>query len=155
MGLAHAKARRREKIVSTRAEGALPASAAREDGTRLCREHAVFAPSVKKYVFALSSFSAGSSGTKNLSSVIPAIHKHAYPHTYCHRAAGLRTRPPMADQELMIRPDAEAQPGRALPANIEAEAAFLGAVLIDNRVIEELPVAVRPEHFFEAVLQRI
>jgi replicative DNA helicase len=61
----------------------------------------------------------------------------------------------MADQDLLIRPEADAAPGRALPANIEAEAAFLGAVLIDNRVIEELPVAVRPEHFFEPVHQRV
>ncbi|MEC9067625.1 replicative DNA helicase [Altererythrobacter marinus] len=61
----------------------------------------------------------------------------------------------MADQDLLIRPETDAAPGRALPANIEAEAAFLGAVLIDNRVIEELPVAVRPEHFFEPVHQRV
>ncbi|MXP26125.1 replicative DNA helicase [Altererythrobacter indicus] len=45
--------------------------------------------------------------------------------------------------------------GRALPANLEAEAAFLGAVLIDNRVLEELPVTVRPEHFFEPLHGRI
>ena len=61
----------------------------------------------------------------------------------------------MADQDLLTRPDSQAVAGRALPANIEAEAAFLGAVLIDNRVIEELPVAIRPEHFFEPVHQRI
>ena len=61
----------------------------------------------------------------------------------------------MADQDLLTRPESETAQGRALPANIEAEAAFLGAVLIDNRVIEELPVAVRPEHFFEPVHQRI
>jgi len=61
----------------------------------------------------------------------------------------------MADQDLLTRPESEIAQGRALPANIEAEAAFLGAVLIDNRVIEELPVAVRPEHFFEPVHQRI
>ena len=30
-----------------------------------------------------------------------------------------------------------------------------GAVLIDNRVIEELQVPVRPEHFFEPLHQRI
>ena len=29
---------------------------------------------------------------------------------------------------------------RQLPRNIEAEAAFLGAILIDNRVVEDLPV---------------
>lgn len=44
---------------------------------------------------------------------------------------------------------------RALPSNIEAEAAFLGAVLIDNRVIEELRVPLRPGHFFEPLHQRI
>jgi len=44
---------------------------------------------------------------------------------------------------------------RALPANIEAEAAFLGAALIDNRVIEELATRLRPEHFFEPVHARI
>ena len=68
----------------------------------------------------------------------------------------------MADTDLMLRPDdstaasatGEAQ-GRTLPANIEAEAAFLGAVLIDNKVIEELSTQLRPEHFFEPVHQRI
>ncbi len=42
-----------------------------------------------------------------------------------------------------------------LPNNIEAEAAFIGAVLIDNRVVEELPIAIRADHFFEPVHQRI
>ncbi|MEY4160256.1 MAG: Replicative helicase [Pseudomonadota bacterium] len=46
-------------------------------------------------------------------------------------------------------------PARALPANIEAEAAFLGAVLIDNRVIEELGTPLRPDHFFEPIHTRI
>ena len=45
--------------------------------------------------------------------------------------------------------------GRALPANLEAEAAFLGAALIDNRVIEELTTPLRPGHFFEPVHARI
>ena len=45
--------------------------------------------------------------------------------------------------------------GRALPSNLEAEAAYLGAVLIDNKVIEELQLQIRPEHFFEPVHQRI
>ncbi len=73
----------------------------------------------------------------------------------------------MPDQDLMIRtPEASSDTGadkseskdmvgRTLPANVEAEAAFLGAVLIDNRVIEELPVAIRPEHFFEPVHGRV
>ncbi|MBW8783602.1 MAG: replicative DNA helicase [Novosphingobium sp.] len=59
----------------------------------------------------------------------------------------------MADLDLLLRP-AEAAT-RALPANLEAEAAFLGAALIDNRVIEELNTPLRPEHFFEPAHQRI
>ena len=44
---------------------------------------------------------------------------------------------------------------RALPANLEAEAAFIGAALIDNRVIEEHAGNLRPVHFFEPLHQRI
>jgi replicative DNA helicase len=44
---------------------------------------------------------------------------------------------------------------RKLPSNLEAEAAFLGAVLIDNRVIEELQTPIRPDHFFEPLHERI
>ena len=52
----------------------------------------------------------------------------------------------MAEPEKVtpIKPQAEGElPVRKLPANLEAEAAFLGAVLIDNRVIEELQVPIR------------
>ena len=44
---------------------------------------------------------------------------------------------------------------RHLPRNIEAEAAFLGAILIDNRVVEDLPVHLVPEHFHEPLHGRI
>ena len=44
---------------------------------------------------------------------------------------------------------------RALPSNIEAEAAYLGAVLIDNRVLEEQTTPLSPAHFFEPVHGRI
>jgi len=60
----------------------------------------------------------------------------------------------MSDEDLLIRPRSETTP-RALPANIEAEAAFIGAVLIENRLIEELNVSLMPAHFFEPVHQRI
>ncbi len=59
----------------------------------------------------------------------------------------------MAEQDLLTRPTDT--PIRALPANIEAEAAFLGAVLIDNRVIEELRTPLRSEHFFEPLHRRL
>ncbi|MFO1255593.1 MAG: replicative DNA helicase [Sphingomonadaceae bacterium] len=59
----------------------------------------------------------------------------------------------MAETIVLARPDETA--ARALPSNVEAEAAFLGAVLIDNRVIEELVTPLRPDHFFEPVHARI
>jgi replicative DNA helicase len=61
----------------------------------------------------------------------------------------------MSETALLLRPAAAEVAPRALPANVEAEAAFLGAVLIDNRVIEELPVNLVPAHFFEPVHARI
>jgi len=65
----------------------------------------------------------------------------------------------MADEDLLIRSASDDASGdvrgRALPANLEAEAAFLGAVLIDNRVLEELVVPLRAEHFFVPLHQRI
>ncbi|KZY57607.1 replicative DNA helicase [Erythrobacter sp. HI0063] len=68
----------------------------------------------------------------------------------------------MPETDLLLRPsdskpDAPDNPDRArtLPSNLEAEAAFLGAVLIDNKVIEELQTAIQPGHFHEPVHQRI
>jgi len=61
----------------------------------------------------------------------------------------------MSESDLLVRPDDSATPARALPSNLEAEAAFLGAVLIDNRVLEELRTPLRAEHFFEPLHQRI
>jgi replicative DNA helicase len=42
-----------------------------------------------------------------------------------------------------------------LPRNVEAEAAFLGALMIDNRIIEDVSIKLRPEHFFEPLHGRI
>ena len=65
----------------------------------------------------------------------------------------------MPDQDLLTRSatahDKPAEQGRTLPANLEAEAAFLGAVLIDNRVLEELPIELRAGHFFAPIHGRI
>ena len=64
----------------------------------------------------------------------------------------------MPATDLLDRPsqgDAPDVPSRQLPANLEAEAAFLGAVLIDNKVLEELPFPLAADHFFEPVHQRI
>ena len=65
----------------------------------------------------------------------------------------------MPDQDLLTRSttaeNKPAEQGRTLPANLEAEAAFLGAVLIDNRVLEELPIELRAGHFFAPIHGRI
>ena len=68
----------------------------------------------------------------------------------------------MADQDLLIRPDSgtsstgeSENAGRTLPANVEAEAAFLGAVLIDNRVVEDLDIPLGAQHFYAPIHGRI
>jgi replicative DNA helicase len=63
------------------------------------------------------------------------------------------------DRDIMAEPirlaaTHEAEPQR-LPRNIEAEAAFLGAILIDNRIIEDVSIKLRPDHFFEPLHGRI
>lgn len=58
--------------------------------------------------------------------------------------------------EAMIKlVDQGADSVRELPRNIEAEAALLGALLIDNRIAEDVQMKLRPEHFFEPVHSRI
>ena len=59
---------------------------------------------------------------------------------------------PILPSPILLRePDAV----RALPANVEAEAAFLGAVLIDNRILEEMTCPLTADHFFAAVHGRV
>ncbi|MGS1017080.1 replicative DNA helicase [Allosphingosinicella humi] len=43
----------------------------------------------------------------------------------------------------------------ALPQNVEAEAALLGALMIDNRLVEDIQMKLRPDHFFEPLHARI
>ena len=42
-----------------------------------------------------------------------------------------------------------------LPHNIEAEAALLGALMIDNRLVEDVQLKLRSDHYFEALHGRI
>ncbi|WP_395614555.1 replicative DNA helicase [Allosphingosinicella sp.] len=44
---------------------------------------------------------------------------------------------------------------QALPQNVEAEAALLGALMIDNRLAEDVQLKLRPEHFYEPLHGRI
>ncbi len=67
--------------------------------------------------------------------------------------ATLRDSMPMAELiRLAASNDGEEQ---RLPRNVEAEAAFLGALMIDNRIIEDVSIKLRPEHFFEPLHGRI
>jgi replicative DNA helicase len=54
--------------------------------------------------------------------------------------------------EQAARPD---QAPEQLPQNIEAEAALLGALMIDNRLMERITFKLAPEHFFEPLHGRI
>jgi len=60
----------------------------------------------------------------------------------------------MAEAYRIIPPAGEAE-APALPQNIEAEAALLGAMMIDNRLCEDVQVKLRAEHFFEPLHGRI
>ena len=42
-----------------------------------------------------------------------------------------------------------------MPQNIEAEAALLGAMMLDNRLVEDIQIRLRPEHFFEPLHGRV
>ncbi|HEU5483144.1 MAG TPA: replicative DNA helicase, partial [Sphingomicrobium sp.] len=52
--------------------------------------------------------------------------------------------------------ESASEPGtQALPQNVEAEAALLGALMIDNRLVEDVQLKLRPHHFFEPLHGRI
>jgi replicative DNA helicase len=55
---------------------------------------------------------------------------------------------------IRISESAEPAPA-ALPQNVEAEAALLGALMIDNRLVEDVQLKPRPHHFFEPLHGRI
>lgn len=59
----------------------------------------------------------------------------------------------MAEALRLVTPAADAVPH--LPHNIEAEAALLGALMLDNRIAEDCQQKLRPEHFFEPIHGRI
>ena len=60
----------------------------------------------------------------------------------------------MAEIIRIADPVAETAP-QALPQNIEAEAALLGALMIDNRLVEDVQLKLKPHHFFEPLHGRI
>ena len=56
---------------------------------------------------------------------------------------------------IRISEGADAPATQSLPHNIEAEAALLGALMIDNRLVEDVQIRLKPHHFFEPLHGRI
>jgi replicative DNA helicase len=56
---------------------------------------------------------------------------------------------------VRIAGPAEDAGAAALPQNVEAEAALLGALMIDNRLVEDVQLKLQPHHFFEPLHARI
>ena len=56
---------------------------------------------------------------------------------------------------VRINEGAEPPATQALPHNVEAEAALLGALMIDNRLVEDVQLKLKPHHFFEPLHGRI
>lgn len=57
-------------------------------------------------------------------------------------------------EPIRLVPPAEG-PGQTLPRNVEAEAALLGALMIDNRLVEDVQLKLKPDHFFEPLHGRV
>src|SRR3954471_16290150 len=56
---------------------------------------------------------------------------------------------------LRIAEPVEPASSPTLPQNVEAEAALLGALMIDNRLVEDIQLKLKPDHFFEPLHGRI
>src|SRR5690349_12692288 len=56
---------------------------------------------------------------------------------------------------VRIAESASETPIQSLPHNIEAEAALLGALMIDNRLVEDIGLKLKAHHFFEPLHGRI
>lgn len=60
----------------------------------------------------------------------------------------------MAEVIRIAESASEAGP-QTLPQNVEAEAALLGALMVDNRLVEDIQLKLKPHHFFESLHGRI
>ncbi|MFL6843992.1 MAG: replicative DNA helicase [Allosphingosinicella sp.] len=58
-------------------------------------------------------------------------------------------------ENIVRLPGAPEPEATALPQNVEAEAALLGALMIDNRLAEDIQLKLRPDHFYEPLHARI
>jgi replicative DNA helicase len=56
---------------------------------------------------------------------------------------------------IRIAESASESATQSLPQNVEAEAALLGALMVDNRLVEDIQLKLKPHHFFEPLHGRI
>jgi len=56
---------------------------------------------------------------------------------------------------IRIAESASESATQSLPQNVEAEAALLGALMVDNRLVEDIQLKLKPDHFFEPLHGRI
>jgi len=61
----------------------------------------------------------------------------------------------MAEPIRLVDTSVPGDPPPSLPHNIEAEAALLGALMIDNRLAEDVQLKLRSDHFFEPLHGRV
>ena len=59
-----------------------------------------------------------------------------------------------AIKQMMPQGQQESETARA-PRNVEAEAALLGALMIDNRIAEDIQLKLKPDHFYDPAHGRI
>src|SRR3546814_6485087 len=60
----------------------------------------------------------------------------------------------MVSTPIRLVPD-DMPEAASLPQNVEAAAALLGALMIDNRLVEAVQIRLKPEHFFSLFHRRI
>src|SRR6476661_876966 len=58
-------------------------------------------------------------------------------------------------QVVQLAESASEPASQTLPQNVEAEAALLGALMIDNRLVEDVQLKLQPHHFFEPLHGRV
>ena len=56
---------------------------------------------------------------------------------------------------IRIAESASEPAAQSLPQNVQAEAALLGALMVDNRLVEDVQLKLRADHFFEPLHGRI
>jgi replicative DNA helicase len=81
-----------------------------------------------------------------------AIHNCA---TFVRLDVGPHERRSLVMAEVVRIAESASESAPTLPQNVEAEAALLGALMIDNRLVEDVQLKIKADHFFEPLHGRI